>query len=180
MFAASLLSALAAVDASNSTAWLEALPRGPYAVKADTISKIPGLSLGGPYSGHMVYPESSSDEKFPFLSFAHGTGSGGRQTYAGYKRAFEIVASYGFIVVGPDSCPQIECAGGFSKDQLATIKACKEDPSLHPALANADFSKIGVYGHSMATLASAQSPNPATYSKALDDFAGGQQFGGGF
>merc|ERR1739848_80520 len=45
-----------------------------------------------------------------------------------------------------------------AKDQIATIDACKSDPSLHPALASASFDRVGVFGHSMgamATIASA-------------------------
>jgi len=154
-----------AATLANSSGWLEALPQGPYTVKTGTIGKIPGLSLGGPYSGHVVYAEGNG-EKFPFLSFAHGTGAGGALTLHDYKRALELVASYGFVIVATDSCPTIECFSAFSKDQLATIKACKQDPTLHPALASADFNRTGVYGHSMggmATLVSAQSPNTKNY-----------------
>ena len=72
-----------AATLANSSGWLEALPQGPYTVKTGTIGKIPGLSLGGPYSGHVVYAEGNG-EKFPFLSFAHGTGAGGALTLHDY------------------------------------------------------------------------------------------------
>jgi len=69
------------------------------------------------------------------------------------KVDLETVASYGFIIVAAESCPVIECSSGYCADQQQTIRACKSNPSLHPALANADFDTVGVYGHSMGAMA---------------------------
>jgi hypothetical protein len=130
------------------------LPKGPYAVKTDTITRIPGLSKGGPYAAYIVYAEPQSDgEKFPFISFAHGTTSGGAKLLSEYAVDLETVASYGFIIVAAESCPEIECFSGYCADQQQTIRACKSNPGLHSALANADFSTVGVYGHSMGAMA---------------------------
>merc|ERR1711964_278379 len=111
------------VSTSRRAVTSAALPKGPYTVKTGTIAKIPGLSKGGPYSGHVVYAEPKvAGEKLPFLSFAHGTTAGGSRTYSDYVTDLELVASYGFVIVAPDSCPTIECFSVYSVDQLATIK----------------------------------------------------------
>merc|ERR1712217_564206 len=105
---------------------------------------------GGPNAGVVVYAvPKTAGEKFPFISFAHGTTSGGAKTFTGYTADLEMVASYGFVIVAPESCPEIECASGYCSDQQQTIRACAADPSLHSALASADFSTVGVYGNSM-------------------------------
>lgn len=64
------------------------------------------------------------------------------------------VVSRGFIVVAPESCPALECASPFAHDQLATLDAVRNDPSLHPSLKTADFSRTGAFGHSMGAMAS--------------------------
>jgi len=138
---------------NSSTAYFD-LPKGPYTVKTDTIRNIPGLSKGWPYSAYIVYPEAKSrGEKFPFISFAHGTTAGGSGLLRDYADDLEIVASYGFIIVAAESCPQIECFSGYCADQQQTIRACKANPGLHAALALADFDAVGVYGHSMGAMA---------------------------
>lgn len=148
------------------------LPKGPYSVKTGTISKIPGLSLGGPYSAYIIYAEpKTGGEKFPFISFAHGTTAGGAKTLTDYAQDLETVASYGFVIVAAESCPTIECFSGYCKDQQQTIRACKSDPSLHPALANADFSTVGVFGHSMgamATIGSSGGSRSCKYDSSLN------------
>jgi hypothetical protein len=140
---------------------------GPYKAKFDRIRKIPGLTQGGKTSAVIIYPEEALDANgnptgatFPFLSFAHATFIGGTfpATDIAYKTLMNTVVSYGFIVVAPETCSAKECASAFAKDQIATLDACKSDPSLHPALASASFDKVGVFGHSMgamATIASA-------------------------
>lgn len=132
----------------------KSLPRGPYEVKTGKINRIPGLKKGGPHAGVVVYAvPKRSGEKFPFVSFAHGTTAGGWRTLIDYAGDLEVVASYGFVIVAPESCPLLECFAGYCVDQMETIRACAKDTSLHPALASADFSNVGVYGHSMGAMA---------------------------
>lgn len=123
-------------------------------MKTGKINSIPGLKKGGPYAGVVVYAvPKASGEKFPFISFAHGTTAGGAKTLVDYATDLELVASYGFVIVAPESCPTWECFSGYCVDQMETIRACAKDPSLHSALATADFSNVGVYGHSMGAMA---------------------------
>ena len=135
-----------------------------FTVKSDLIAFVPGLIDGAPYSAEIFYPAeaatagTSSNNRttgagqlFPLVVFAHGTGGGSLVTYQTDLRA---VAQYGFIVMAPMSCPLAECYSSYSYDQLATaVSAASMGASLHPALAAADFSRIGVYGHSMGAMA---------------------------
>jgi len=123
-------------------------------VKTGTIKYIPGLTKGPPYAAVVVYAvPKTSGEKFPFISFAHGTTAGGAKTLVDYATDLEVVASYGFVIVAAESCPLVECFSGYCHDQMQTIRACKQNPALHPALASADFSNVGIYGHSMGAMA---------------------------
>jgi hypothetical protein len=138
-------------------------PKGPYVAKYDRIAKVPGLTMGGPTSAVIIYPDVAGDENddatFPLLSFAHATYIGGLfpKTDVSYKTLMDKVVSYGFVVVAPETCPDKECFSTFAKDQIATIDACKADPSLHPALKAATFDKVGVFGHSMGAMATVAS-----------------------
>jgi len=141
------------------------LPLGTYKVNFGKTDKVPGLTMGKPYSAAIVWPTpQNEDEKFPVLSFAHGTlvGSVYPESATAYKQVFEAVASFGFIIVAPDSCPAVECFSRYSKDQLAALKAVKEDPTLHPSLATADFNNAGVFGHSMGAMSSIVSDGKAS------------------
>jgi len=150
---------------------------GPYEVDTGSIPFLPGLLGGPPYTAKIAYPKQAVERRagstntnstngnqlFPFVSFAHGTGGGSLLTYLS---DLNEVASYGFIVVAPQSCPVLECSSGFYYDQLATIEDCAVNRHLHPALASADFSKTGVFGHSMgamATVRSAEDANAAPF-----------------
>lgn len=72
------------------------------------------------------------------------------------------------MIIAVHSCPTDLCLE-FHHDQLQAIIAAKADPSLHPALASVDFSRVGIYGHSlgaMATVGNAgmQGVDPAKYN----------------
>jgi len=123
--------------------------------------------------GHVVYAvQQYEGEMMPFISFAHGTGAGGDRTYIAYSVDLELVASYGFVIVAPDSCPEVACYSKFAQDQLQTITACYENSgqpgkgaALHPALEYADFNHIGIYGHSMGAMATIKSAENAKLYK---------------
>ncbi len=108
------------------------------------IPNVPGLTQGKPYSAAIFWPTPKlADEKFPVLTFAHGTGVGGpfADVTTGYMTILSTVVSKGFVAVAPESCPTLECASPFAHDQLATPDAVRKDTSLHPALQTADFSR---------------------------------------
>merc|ERR1712194_160381 len=77
----------------------------------DTGIAIAGHSMGGQatawsaHSGkmHVYYPEGAAGEKFPLISYAHGL-AGGSVDLLGYAKHFSQLASYGFVVVAPNTC----------------------------------------------------------------------------
>lgn len=149
LLAASLFSALA-----EATPWYIA-HGGPYkTITHETIR------LSDPRgAADIVYPDvavsSNSNETFPFISFCHGGAAGGPVTYTSYAADMQVLASFGFIVVAT----QVNMNGDpplYSQQQRSVIKTCKANPSLHPALAKADFSRVGVTGHSMGGIATRQ------------------------
>jgi len=130
---------------------------GKYRYKLDWISSVPGLKQGPPNSASIAYPIGAAGEKFPFVVFGHGAAVGGSYppVNRSYADVIQILASYGHIVVQPESCTSMGCGArdDFVKDMLATLTSCKEKPSLHPALASADFSTVGIMGHSLGGVA---------------------------
>jgi len=140
-----------------------------YEVKTDLIENVPGLTMGAPNNAYIYYPSNAAEnETFPFLSFAHGTGVGGwlPPLNVAYRSLLELVASQGFIIMAPTTCPSVECFT-YYKDQLATIDAAyKHGSDLHPALAKANFAQgVGVFGHSMGGMATVGSASaPAAYN----------------
>jgi hypothetical protein len=134
---------------------------GSYVTKQENVTHIPGLTAGGLSSAVITYPVGKSGEKFPFVIFGHGSLVGSRYPHPSkksdvgnvYKTLLHTVASYGFVIVSPRSCPTF-C--DFTHDMLTTAEACRNDVTLHPALAMADFSGIGVFGHSNGAAAAGE------------------------
>lgn len=145
------------------------LPPKKYKAIRGSIANIPGLTKTEPHSGVIWYPESSSDsDKFPVVVFGHGMG-GGYAMPESYAADMSAVAEYGFIVVGPQSCPTMDCGARFADDLLATLDAAKaHGTALHEGFARADFSRTAVYGHSMGAMATvrAAAANPSYNLKA--------------
>ena len=78
------------------------------------------------------------------VAYAHGIGGG----IDGCDSWMETVASLGLIVIAPFT------SGGACeteyKDQLLSMSAARQGgKTLHPALSTADWSRTGVFGHSM-------------------------------
>jgi hypothetical protein len=123
-----------------------ALAAGPYETAWEWIAKIPGLTAAGPKGAMITYPAdySGANETYPLLIFGHGASVSGKGSASGYRQLFDTVAAYGFIIVAPLNCAFCD----FTHDMLATSDACREQPSLHPSLVTADFSRQGYFGHS--------------------------------
>lgn len=59
---------------------------------------------------HVYYPSNvSQGETFPLISYAHGL-DGGSIDLLGYAYLFNRIASFGFIVVAPNTCGFLGCA----------------------------------------------------------------------
>jgi len=145
--------------------------KGPYKVKSEKVF------VGGYVAGtesiqdaYIWYPTpKSATEKFPFLVFMHGMTAGGAEVPLGYTGMNEAVASWGFIIVAPESCRLRYCRN-FYKDGVHTLQACEKNTTIHSSLETADFSHVGVFGHSMggdATVHLANNPDGATFLAAI-------------
>lgn len=139
---------------------------GPYKVKSDKFTV--GTLVAGGQQAAIYYPEAdaASGEVFNVLSFGHGFGSGEPLFDPQYSPLLSTLASYGFVVLAPLSCPTSFCdlggATDFSHDILGVLSAGKAKPSLHPGLSLANFSAVGVVGHSMGgTAAGTAAGSPA-------------------
>jgi len=158
--------------------WLGALIAAGGAVADVEVHKVdlPGLVAGGDKNGFIYYDadalsNTTANASIPFLSFAHGMATGGDQVRTFYDDLLTKVAEAGFIVIAPKSCPLAFC-GDFYKDQLYAINYAKQEgASLHPVIAKADFSRIGVFGHSMGGAATLQSAAEADENDIKAAFA---------
>ena len=83
----------------------------------------------------------------------HGFGSGGAEFLPAYTDLLSTLASYGLVVLAPLSCPTEFCltsgADNFFHDLLSVVTTCAANRSLHEGLLRANFSAVGVLGHSM-------------------------------
>jgi dienelactone hydrolase len=74
--------------------------KGPYDTANKRDYKITGTDSG---KMHVYYPKGAKGEKFPLISYAHGL-AGGSIDLLGYATHFGQLASYGFVVVAPNTC----------------------------------------------------------------------------
>lgn len=109
------------------------------------------VSFGGDSQyGELYYPTNVDPSvSLPFISFAHGMLAGGEKMRFLYESLLSSIASAGYIVVGAESCIWAYCPI-FYEDILQTIDACKVNgTSMNPIFNQADFSNVGIVGHSM-------------------------------
>jgi len=130
----------------------KAPPHGPFDVIADKFH-VGGLLAPGSQEASIYYPEGSVPPNgFPVVSFAHGAPAGGDKLLKfSYGEMLRGLASWGYVVVAPDSCvPPVgwSCEDTLWKDQLRTVTVAKADPSVHTGFSAANFTRVGVIGHS--------------------------------
>ncbi|KAJ9445426.1 hypothetical protein DIPPA_28328 [Diplonema papillatum] len=106
----------------------------------------------------VYYPQDLDNGPYPVVSFAHAMFTGGPIGRPTYKDLLTEIASYGLIVVAPNSCLVRYC-DDFWKDQLAALDAVKNVSNFH-AFAHADLNRTGVVGHGMGGQASEQNGGP--------------------
>eukprot|EP01084_Bolivina_argentea_P204765 349742_1 len=157
---------------------------GPYGKDNCAVEQIEigGFVAGGSQSAYLLYPIEAlkSNISLPFIAFGHGMTAGGNSseegTYSSYVKLLNSVCSYGYIIAAPESCPEKACPESFYKDIITTITTCKsKGTQLSPGLSIADFSKIGIYGHSMGSDATC---TIATQAKQYNIVVGAPLHGG--
>lgn len=130
----------------------------PCAEKEITVG---GFVAGGSQDAYLLYPTTgiSNGTTFPFLAFAHGMTAGGDEVITAYINVLQFVCSHGYIIAAPKSCLEIYC-DRFYEDVITTITTLSSKTTdIDPSLKYADFSKIGVYGHSMGGAATVHVSN---------------------
>jgi dienelactone hydrolase len=160
---------------------------GPFSVNS-TWYKVPALDSTDP-EAFVVYP-SNGTGPFPLISYVHGL-AGGDIDLLGYTDLFAQIASYGFVVVAPDSCdfgctspsrgsPWSDCGGLPDVIPNATLWAPWYAEGLKlidwarnmteggedPIFRLVDWSRgVGYAGHSMGGQAGVIAANPACTSR---------------
>ena len=113
---------------------------------------VEGYSCGKGEMTTNVYFPTSGDGPFPVVLFAHGMDG---MPGMGYDKWMEDVADKGFIVIAPDtSGNDVSAIPEMCKkdrDILTALWAAKKSPSPWSTFSTvkADFSNVGVMGHSM-------------------------------
>eukprot|EP00035_Acanthoeca_spectabilis_P010607 m.188089 g.188089 ORF g.188089 m.188089 type:complete len:239 (-) comp15078_c0_seq14:429-1145(-) len=138
---------------------------GPFAINLTVVTIGGFVTPTKTQTAYVYYPVSGPTHgPFPFVVYMHGMAMDIEpdQMKTLYEGEWEAIASHGFVVAAPRSGDGVSYYQDFYKDQLRTIEVARElGASLSPALANADFSHVGVAGHSMggdATCRSAAAP----------------------
>jgi pimeloyl-ACP methyl ester carboxylesterase len=83
------------------------------------------------------------------VAFGHGLKAGGAELVKGYGPLLSTLASYGLVAIAPLSCPDSLCLEELAEDLGTVLDTCAANRTLHPALARANFTRVGVAGHSM-------------------------------
>jgi len=106
-----------------------------------------GQSAGTDSGTAIFYPKDTTGTK-RFNVVVYGHGAWGR--IDGSDDWLATVASLGLIVLAPfQGKDEVPCHGNFSDDLLTALQGSRTGgAALHPALAMADWSRVGLFGHS--------------------------------
>lgn len=124
---------------------------GPYHVFKSTIY-IGKFHCDGNQNAIVYYPSDgikNSKNKYPLISFGHGFHSGGNKLDNDYSKLLVGLASWGFIIVAPESAPRSYCQELY-QDQLRVFDYIENEGKRKQIFSSLDRSaKYGVLGHSM-------------------------------
>jgi len=134
-------------------AFAEPSAQGPYSTAGEYFYaggfKAKGPLVVNSQDIYLVYPTDAAGP-FPIVSFAHGCCKFSvNDTKTDYDAIFRNLASNGVVVASFSSCLFACPNEAFSTDQLHVISVLQESPELHPVLANVDFSRVALMGHSL-------------------------------
>jgi len=97
------------------------------------------------------------DETFPVIAFGHGWGVDGPYVGPSYSKLLTTIASFGFIIIAPESCSENIYCTTFDQDLYRALDFAKNAST--PGSINgtvprtpwrhADVSRLGIAGHSM-------------------------------
>ena len=110
----SLVTAVLALSAICCTAADPAPIKGPYSVSVKNFKYAAMDSTSHDIA--VYYPRGARDQKFPFISYAHGDGGGSALAQAGYTPLLKAISAFGYIIALPKACN----------------KGCRDDTSTLP------------------------------------------------
>ena len=87
------------------------------------------------------------NERFPVVVFMHGMAA---DLMVYYSKLLDNLASWGFFVIAPWSCPQNWCINWYL-DAIESVNATRGRDGV---FSHADFNRVGVMGHAMGGEAS--------------------------
>ena len=132
--------------------------QGPFETQSAQFT-VGGLVAGGSQDAYIYWPLDAAEAGSAaparnVVAFGHGKKAGGEKMDRSYHALLSTLASYGLVVIAPLSCPEDLCLPELAEDLGTVLDTCAANRSLHPALASADFTRVGVAGHSMGGAAS--------------------------
>jgi len=125
--------------------------QGPFKTQSAQFT-VGGLVAGGSQDAYIYWPLDAAEAgtaPLNVVAFGHGKKAGGDRLDKSYSPLLSTIASYGLIVIAPLSCPDDLCLRELAQDLGTVLDACAANRTLHPALARANFTRVGVAGHSM-------------------------------
>ena len=127
--------------------------QGPFKTSSDQFT-VGGLVAGGSQDAYIYWPldavaGAAANAPRNVVAFGHGKRAGGDMLHKSYGPLLSTIASYGLVVIAPLSCPNDLCLRELATDLGTVLEACAANRTLHPALARANFTRVGVAGHSM-------------------------------
>ena len=127
--------------------------QGPFETQSAQFT-VGGLVAGGSQDAYIYWPLDAAEAGSAaparnVVAFGHGKKAGGEKMDRSYHALLSTLASYGLVVIAPLSCPEDLCLPELAEDLGTVLDTCAANRSLHPALASADFTRVGVAGHSM-------------------------------
>ena len=146
--------ALLAVGAVSAVASAPIPQLGPFKTQSAQFT-VGGLVAGGSQDAYIYWPLEHATEAGAaaparnVVAFGHGKTAGGAKMDPTYNSLLSTLASYGLIVIAPLSCPEDLCLRELAEDLGTVLDACATNRTLHPALSRANFTRVGVAGHSM-------------------------------
>jgi hypothetical protein len=148
----SLLLTVGAVSAFSGGAPIP--QQGPFKTQSAQFT-VGGLVAGGSQDAYIYWPldaataGAAATAPRNVVAFGHGKRAGGDRLHKSYSPLLSTIASYGLVVIAPLSCPDDLCLRELAQDLGTVLEACAANRTLHPALARANFTRVGVAGHSM-------------------------------
>ena len=113
--------------------------KGDHEVSYASVT-ISTLAAGWSKKADVYFPSDyvqNASSPLPVIAFGHSWGFGGLWTPIAYRTLYLDIASFGFVVVAPRSCPLFFCPD-FHLDVFASIEAL-QNKTTEPQLEISDY-----------------------------------------